>query len=184
MTEAEKDAIRAQPCGRCGATPPFTDGSRCHPHRLVPSRGYVAGNVVPRCPDCHAKEPGHRAVTSAARRGGISGGHARATRLSRNELSAIGRKGARRCRELHPEQLRENGRKSKGKGNRSLGATWGWLGGKRLKEKQSPVERAAVSRKGGLARWGKKEGDPPGASTLRRWRQREREKNPLPGRES
>ena len=64
LNAAEKDAIRQMPCGRCRAEPPFADGSKCHTHRPVPERGYVRGNVVPRCPDCHAKEPGHPAMTA------------------------------------------------------------------------------------------------------------------------
>ena len=75
LTGTEKDAIRNSPCGTCGDVPPFPDGSRCHPHRLDPKKGYVAGNVVPRCPDCHSKEPGHNAWTryarAAARKGAL-----------------------------------------------------------------------------------------------------------------
>lgn len=62
LTEAEKDAIRNSPCGKCGAVPPFADGSRCHPHRVISeSKGgqYTKRNTVPRCAKCHSKEPGH-----------------------------------------------------------------------------------------------------------------------------
>jgi len=59
------------PCGKCGSVPPFSDGSRCQPHRIVPELGYVEGNVVPRCPLCHSKEPGHsRRFTLSAYRAG------------------------------------------------------------------------------------------------------------------
>lgn len=92
MTPAEKDAIRAQPCGECGATPPFTDGSRCHPHRLIPAKGYVVGNVAPRCSTCHSQEPGrghHLAKTSYQNIVKLN------ARLTREEHSANSRKAAR-----------------------------------------------------------------------------------------
>jgi len=91
LTGPDKNAIRNRPCGRCGAVPPFPDGSRCHPHRLVPSRGYVAGNVVARCPPCHSEEPGHKPWVRHARQGGLIGG------------PIGGPIGGRRVHELHPD---------------------------------------------------------------------------------
>ena len=62
LTPAEKRAFRTMPCGKCHKRPPYPDGSWTQKHRLTPgSRGgkYTEGNTVPRCPECHAKEPGH-----------------------------------------------------------------------------------------------------------------------------
>src|SRR2546430_16024625 len=75
LTPRDKDAIRNSRCGKCHKRPPFADGSRCHPHRLVPAKGYVKGNVVPRCPKCHSQEPGHNPqFTLSARKAGLKGG--------------------------------------------------------------------------------------------------------------
>ena len=84
LTYADLCAIRKMPCGRCGAVPPHADGNWTQKHRLVPgSKGgkYTKKNTVPRCPSCHAKEPGHkqsvgfilmsRARRSAAHRGQV-----------------------------------------------------------------------------------------------------------------
>ena len=92
LTPREKNIIRALPCGRCGSIPPFADGSRCHPHRLVPSRGYVANNVVPRCPTCHALEPGHKAVTAHA----LMGGRISIAKMPREAMVRGGRRGGSR----------------------------------------------------------------------------------------
>lgn len=116
LTPQQKNVIRDMPCGKCGSEPPFGDGTRCHTHRPVPARGYVHGNVVPRCPDCHAKEPGHPAMTAMTakahaalskrirregmtplererqRNSGRAGGYARARKLGADQLSDIGRK--------------------------------------------------------------------------------------------
>lgn len=98
MTKREKDAIRALPCGKCGGVPPFADGSRCHPHRIEPALGYVAGNVVPRCPECHALEPGQ------------------------HRLARTARKAALRAQEVNPPEVwREAGRKGGLKGGRNGG---------------------------------------------------------------
>jgi len=79
LTGVEKNAIRDAPCSRCGAAPPFGgDAARCHPHRLDPKKGYVAGNVVGLCPYCHGDEhPGARAWIRAAKQGGIKANAAR-----------------------------------------------------------------------------------------------------------
>lgn len=61
MSKRGKNAIRLQPCALCLAVPPFGDGSKCHPHRLIPGRDggrYVASNVIPLCPPCHANSAG------------------------------------------------------------------------------------------------------------------------------
>jgi len=50
------------PCGKCHKRPPYQDGSWTQKHRIKPeSKGgrYTKRNTVPRCPSCHAKEPGH-----------------------------------------------------------------------------------------------------------------------------
>src|SRR5712664_4128900 len=109
LTRADKDAIRNRPCGRCHERPPFEDGSRCHPHRLVPEKGYVEGNVVPRCPECHAEEPGSSQYTRHARQGGLN----RAAVLTPKQLRAIGQKGARACHaQSTAEQRRARARKA------------------------------------------------------------------------
>jgi len=123
LTRREKDAIRAMPCGKCGAIPPFADGSRCHPHRIEPALGYVAGNVVPRCPPCHSEEPGHKPWVKHALAAGrrvhdlhpdLARENARAlnTSLTPTERSASARKAARRMHELHPDLARANGRRT------------------------------------------------------------------------
>jgi len=120
LTHAEKDAVRNAPCGVCHTVPPFADGSRCHPHRLVPSRGYLVGNVVPRCPSCHAAEsqPNVRRLVMSARRGGLHGGFVSMSREKRAEVARLGglksiRRGGgwRRAHDLHPDMAREAGRK-------------------------------------------------------------------------
>lgn len=86
LSVAELDAIRNMPCGNCGAVPLFDDGSRCHPHRIIPgSKGgqYVEGNVVSRCPPCRDAEHGGNRLglillsrerrAAAGRRGGAAG---------------------------------------------------------------------------------------------------------------
>jgi len=145
LTRREKDAIRSSPCGRCGAVPPFADGSRCHPHRVRPELGYVAGNVVPRCPPCHAAEPGHHPWIKAARKGGrrsyeLHPENVRAlnARLTPAQRSAIGR----RVHELHPDLARENGRRSQALHPENVRA---------LNAKLTPMQRSAIGRKGGLA---------------------------------
>ena len=47
--------VSKQPCSRCG-----WNASYCDRHRLVPSVGYVEGNVIPLCPNCHRVE--HRGM--------------------------------------------------------------------------------------------------------------------------
>ena len=145
LTGPEKDAIRSSPCGSCGAVPPFDDGSRCHPHRIDPEKGYVAGNVVPRCPACHSEEPDHHPWIKAARKGGLN----RVAKLTPAELSEIGRRGGliggRRGAlamnaKLTPAERSANARKAGREGARALNA------------KLAPAEHVANSRKGGFAR--------------------------------
>jgi hypothetical protein len=96
------------PCGKCGAVPPYPDGSWTQKHRLKPgSKGgrYTVKNTVPRCPKCHAFVE-HKGVG----RGLIM--------LSLEKRRAAGRKHklrpdkaremARRCHELHPDLLRRH----------------------------------------------------------------------------
>lgn len=57
LTFSQKNAIRDSACRLCLALPPFPDGSRCHVHRIIRGRDgglYVADNVLPLCPPCHA----------------------------------------------------------------------------------------------------------------------------------
>jgi len=92
LTKAEKNAIRNSPCGKCGAVPPYPDGSWTQKHRIVPgSKGgrYTLKNTVPRCPKCHSKEPDHNT-------GFIM--------LSPAKQRERGRKGGRRSNELHPQK--------------------------------------------------------------------------------
>lgn len=42
--------LRPMPCAVCGY-----DRIPCHVHRLVPRKGYVMGNVVQVCPNCHGE---------------------------------------------------------------------------------------------------------------------------------
>ena len=127
LTTREKNAIRSMPCGKCGAVPPFPDGSRCHPHRLVPAEGYVANNVVPRCPSCHASEHGSAKCTKHAYQAG----------LRTHELHpGLARANGRRTHELHPELAQENA----SKGARTLNA------------QLTPAERSANAREAGRAR--------------------------------
>jgi len=108
MTRREKDAIRAMPCGKCGVMPPFGDGSRCHPHRIEPAKGYVTGNVVPRCPDCHALEPGHLPITKYAHRAVVTLNQS----LTRAQRQENGRKGAFRMHALYPQLASETMRRT------------------------------------------------------------------------
>lgn len=45
------DDVSKMPCSRCG-----WNESYCDRHRLVPKLGYVGGNVVSLCPNCHRIE--------------------------------------------------------------------------------------------------------------------------------
>jgi NUMOD3 motif/HNH endonuclease len=60
LTNAEKKTFRTMPCGRCGALPPYSDGSWTQKHRIIPGgkKGgqYTKENTVPRCPPCHNAE--------------------------------------------------------------------------------------------------------------------------------
>jgi hypothetical protein len=88
LTAREKRAIRKMPCGKCGAVPPYADGSWTQKHRLKPgSKGgkYTIKNTVPRCPRCHAKEPGH-----------LGGGRSGFILLSQEQRRAAGRARKRR----------------------------------------------------------------------------------------
>ena len=137
LTKSEKETIRNSPCGRCGAVPPFKDGSRCHPHRIIPrSQGglYTRENTVPRCPKCHGTEHGGMgrgistaALIGAAHLGGRSGGKLGGKRrqelypdLSRQWGLKYGReagiKGGHRTHELHPDHGRQCGLKYGSKG--------------------------------------------------------------------
>lgn len=156
MTRREKDVIRSMPCGRCGARPPFADGTRCQPHRLVPGSAggkYVVGNVEPRCASCHDIEHGGTgaapligAASDGGRKGGRASGeskrrngltpaalaHARSAldvaraSISREQHSANSRKGAHRTHELHPDLAREVGRR--------VGRRYGRAGARRMHE--------------------------------------------------
>jgi general stress protein YciG len=161
MTRREKDSIRAMPCGTCGAEPPFHDGSRCHPHRIIPgSLGgqYVIDNVVPRCSACHDIEHGGTGVApfiGAARRAG----RARQAQLTPAERSEFGRRyGAANLRKHHdPETQSRRGTKGgpirqaaltaqeKSAFGRANGRK-GWLA---MQNKVTPAERLAISSKGG-----------------------------------
>jgi len=124
LERSELTAIRSSPCSKCGAHPPFLHGARCHPHRLVPSKGYVRGNVVALCPYCHANEhPNRAAFVRAASKGGrrvheIHPDLARAkmralnATLTPQDRVANGRKGGRTTARLYPEMMRERGRQA------------------------------------------------------------------------
>lgn len=125
----DKRAIRNLPCGRCGGVPPFADGSRCHPHRLVPGcegGEYTEGNVVPRCPSCHDIEHGGDGTApfiGAAKIGGAIGGkiggrrvHEVYPEMARANGIKYGPAGGRRRQELYPGLSQENGRKYGAKG--------------------------------------------------------------------
>lgn len=79
LTHAEKNQIRNSRCGQCGEKPPFTDGSRCQPHRIVPGHQggkYTRENTVSRCNKCHDIEhggTGEAPFIGAARIGGKTG---------------------------------------------------------------------------------------------------------------
>jgi hypothetical protein len=123
LTERQKDAIRDSPCGKCRASPPFADGSRCQTHRIVPSREggqYTKENTVPRCPTCHALEPGHGG------RGLIL--------LPMSKRCEAGKKAAERLHELHPTLARENGLK------------YGKQGGQRVHELHPGLASRAAKR--------------------------------------
>lgn len=47
----EISLVSKMPCSRCG-----WNESYCDRHRLIPELGYVKGNVVPLCPNCHRVE--------------------------------------------------------------------------------------------------------------------------------
>lgn len=90
MTRREKDAIRDSFCCLCLVVPPFADGSRCHPHRIIRGQDggqYVDGNVIALCPECHKATDRVACITAA-------------------------RSGAYRLHELHPMMARENGLKN------------------------------------------------------------------------
>lgn len=68
LTHRQKDAIRNLPCALCLAVPPFPDGSRCHPHRIVRGKDggeYTRDNVVPLCPPCHSEVDRLTAIRAA-----------------------------------------------------------------------------------------------------------------------
>lgn len=171
MTEREKDAIRNAPCGRCGAKPPFHDGSRCQVHRLVPSRGYVPDNVVSRCPGCHASEPNHpvlpKTAHAAGKKGGALGGALGGTRTY--ELHPeVARENLRRYREEHPEEAHAHSIKHASQGAIALNAKLtpeqraaniakaAPLGGHAVRAKYTDEEYAAIRRKGWETRRAKK----------------------------
>lgn len=101
LTASQKEAIRNMPCGNCGGVPPFPDGNRCHPHRVIPgSEGgqYTKANTVPRCPRCHDVEHGGEGAapfTGASREGGF----ALHRTVDPKKLRQWCRKGGRRARE-------------------------------------------------------------------------------------
>lgn len=109
LTEAEKDVIRASPCSQCGEAPPFGRHKvRCSCHRLVPKKGYVKGNVVPRCPYCHGDEhPAKREWILALALGGALKG---ARRGGRSFASVLATDAVRQF--LNTSMLRKAGRAS------------------------------------------------------------------------
>ncbi|KKN68892.1 hypothetical protein LCGC14_0446780 [marine sediment metagenome] len=136
LSHKELNTIRESPCGRCGNRPPFPDGSRCHPHRIIPGCDggqYVVGNVIPRCSDCHVLEHGGDGqaslLTVACRLGGLRGGpkakgkvgfalwprekiQAAAKKVSHEARARAGRLGGRaRIAASTPMQLSITGRK-------------------------------------------------------------------------
>lgn len=135
MTRAEKDVIRAKPCSLCLAVPPFSDGSRCHVHRIIRGKDgglYVEGNTIPLCPPCHRAIDRVACITGSylgGRNGGPKGGriggrrveqlhpghHVRRGRLCHQRhpehARRAGSAGGRRVHELHPEHLRDAGRR-------------------------------------------------------------------------
>jgi len=93
LTPREKETIRNSPCGRCGGVPPFEDGSRCHPHRIIPGcegGEYVEGNVTPRCAECHDIEHGGNGKIPL-----IAATRAAVLSISPAQRRVNGRKGAR-----------------------------------------------------------------------------------------
>lgn len=170
LTRAEKNAIRMMPCGKCGATPPFSDGSRCHPHRIEPSRGYVAGNVVPRCPVCHSREPGHSTFVASAFHAGKAGGPkggkrvhqvhptmasengkknmaAVNARLTHEDHKRLGRQGWEKWRKMYPDLARQNGFLYGPKGGSAKGPTKS-EGNRKRWQNMSMEQRAACIRRG------------------------------------
>lgn len=137
LSPDEKRAIRAMPCGRCGAAPPFLDGGCCHVHRLVPANGYVRGNVVPRCPECHSREPGHRPFTRLARHGGQAGGFARDAKLTQSQKSEIGRRAAQAWKARHQSTGLSEKELARNRANAAAIAL-----------KLTPAERSAINRRG------------------------------------
>ncbi len=131
LTGKEKETIRNSFCWRCGAVPPFADGSRCHPHRIIPGCDggeYVVGNVVPRCPPCHDIEHGGTGNPPLIGAASIA--------LPQHRRVEVGRKGARALWDsMTPTQ-----RKKFVKARRS-----GF-------EKMTPARRSEISRMGGRAR--------------------------------
>lgn len=128
LSHAEKEVIRNSPCGRCKRKPPFPDGSRCQPHRIIPGQQggkYTKKNTVPRCNECHDIEHGGTgeapfigAATLGGKKGGKIGGK-RVWELHRDHMLEVSRaanlKGAskggaaggiKKAWERHPERMR------------------------------------------------------------------------------
>lgn len=120
MTESEKRVIRTKPCARCASVPPFSDGSRCHVHRIVRGKDggqYVAGNVIALCPPCHREVDRVACITSlvegrreGCRKGGREGIKVLLA-LSREQRSANARRaGLASAARLSPEERRARSR--------------------------------------------------------------------------
>lgn len=135
--------IRNAPCGCCGATPPFPDGSRCHPHRILPGhRGgrYTKRNTTPRCPACHDIAHGGTGVPpfrGAPRKGGLN----RMAQLTPEQRSEYARTiGANR----DLGQLRKNARamtRARLKAPPAQQRAWSQQGGRRAHEVHPDLAR-------------------------------------------
>lgn len=115
LTRREKETIRNSPCGRCGKRPPFSDGSRCHPHRIIPGcvgGRYTKENTTPRCPECHDIEhggTGEAPFIGAAHQRGVD----RMRRLGPKGRRALARAASRAaCEKITTEQRQKWGRLS------------------------------------------------------------------------
>jgi len=128
LISTETRSIRLMPCGKCGAKPPYADGQWTQKHRINPgSKGgrYTLKNTVPRCPPCHAKEPGHK------NRAGIM--------ISQAKRCEGARKGARNGGLSQPREAKVKG------GLKGGLATW-----VAMRAKYSPEEVSAIKRRAGV----------------------------------
>lgn len=193
LTRAEKEAIRNSPCGRCREKPPFADGSRCQPHRIIPGCDgglYTRENTTPRCNKCHDIEHGGTgqapfigSARMAGKKGGKIGGRTLRDRHP-DHFSRIGKVGGkiggRRTHELHPDQARETGRrggsttcaKHPGHALRMVRIALSNSTPEELHERRSAAGKVggrvtAETRRGKLSSWGKTAGARGGAHKKR-----------------